>query len=190
MIRADSAPVDWAALTSRPGSGVRPFPQGAAAWRVDDFDAWLRTMAGVGTVRHVASPTLLAMNNEPAILRAEDPAVQSELSLTVTPQIAADGIIHLHVAPSYADGLGVVTPAGATAQQFKAIVDTVVRIADGRHGTDRWLFCGERDTASHGEIVVLTADRQQAAHARGAERLGASERRAWRGAGVPAIRST
>ena len=117
---------------------------------MDDFDAWLRTMAGVGTVRHVASPTLLAMNNEPAILRVEDPAVQSELSLAVTPQIAADGIIHLHMAPSYADSLGGVSPAGATAQQFKAMVDTVVRVAEG----DTVLIGGflrQRDTRRTGK---------------------------------------
>ncbi len=142
VIRADSAPVDWAALTLRARLGRASIPTGAAAWRVDDFDAWLRTMAGVGTVRHVASPTLLAMNNEPAILRVEDPAVQSELSLAVTPQIAADGIIHLHMAPSYADSLGGVSPAGATAQRFTAMVDTVVRVADGDTVADRWLVCG------------------------------------------------
>jgi type II secretory pathway component GspD/PulD (secretin) len=154
VTRADSAPVDWVAVASRPGSGVRPVSQGAAAWRVDDFDAWLRTIAEVGAVRHIASPSLLAMNNEPALLRAEDPAAQSELSLSITAQIAADRIIHLHVAPSYVDRLGNATPAAAAGLQFKAAVDTVVRIADG----DTVLIGGvlrRLDAASHGEVVVL-----------------------------------
>jgi type II secretory pathway component GspD/PulD (secretin) len=148
VTRADSTPIDWAALASRTGSGVRALSPGAAGWRVDDFDAWLRTIAGIGSLRHIASPALLAMNNEPATLTAEDPAIQSELSLSVTPQIAADRIIHLHVAPSYVDRLG------TTAGQFKAAADTVVRIADG----DTVIvggFLRRLDAASHGEIVVL-----------------------------------
>jgi type II secretory pathway component GspD/PulD (secretin) len=149
--RADALPTDWDKVAARPGSGVRGV-SGSAAWRVDDLDAWLRTIEQIGAVRHMGAPVLLAMNNEPAIVRADDAA--SELRLTVTPQIAADRIIHMHVAPGINDGRRVITPAGGAGQPFTADVDTVVRIADG----DTIFISGllrRRDTGSHAEVVVF-----------------------------------
>jgi type II secretory pathway component GspD/PulD (secretin) len=150
--RAEAVPTDWARVAARPGSGVRVAP-GAAAWRVDDFDAWLRTIEQIGVVRHIGAPVLLAMNNEPASLRADDAA--SELRLTVTPQIAADRIIHMHVAPGIVDARAI-TPGGG-AGQFTANADTVVRIADGETIFISGLL-RRRGAGSHSEVVVfLTA---------------------------------
>jgi type II/III secretion system protein len=153
VARADAAPIEWAALAARPRSGVRSAPGGAAGWRIDDFDAFLRTVAETGVLRHIAAPVLLAMNNEPAILRAEDAAAQTELRLTVTPHIAADGIIHMQIAPSYIAGRRVVTGAGDAGTQFTASIDTVVRVSDGDTVAVGGLLRG--DTASHAELVVL-----------------------------------
>jgi hypothetical protein len=137
----DGIPIDWGTVAARPQSGIRR--GGAdAVWRVDDVDAWLRAAGEIGSVRHIGAPALLAMNNEPAILRAVDSAPHAELELTVTPQIAADRVIRVHVAPRYDDG------------PFKAAVDTVVRIADGET-----VLVGSlqrrRDVPSHAEVVVL-----------------------------------
>lgn len=154
VTRADGAPIEWSALAARPQSGVRRVPQGATGWQVDDFEALLRTIGELGSVRHIASPVVLAMNNEPAILRVEDSAAQQELRLTVTSQIAADRIIHLHLAPSYIDGRRIVTAAGEAGAQFTASVDTVVRLADG----DTVVMGGllrRREGASQSEFVVL-----------------------------------
>lgn len=154
VTRPEGAPIEWSALAGRPGSGVRGAPDSVAGWRVDDFDALLRTIGEIGSVRYIGAPALLAMNNEPAILRAEDSAAQLELRLTVTPQIAADRIIQMHVAPSYVDGRRVVTPAGDVGAQFTVSVDTVVRLADG----DTIVIGGllhRREAASHAEFVVL-----------------------------------
>jgi len=153
VTRADGVPIEWPALAARPGSGVRRSAD-TAAWRVDDFDAWLRRIAEAGAVRHIGAPSLLAMNNEPAILRAEDAAAQLELRLTITPQIAADRVIQMHVSPSYIQGRRIVPAAGDGGDQFTATVDTVVRIADG----DTVVLGGllrRRDATTLAEVVVL-----------------------------------
>ena len=155
VARTDGTPIDWPALASRAGSGIRRVP-GTAGWRVDDADAWLRTIAAEGAVRHIAAPSVLAMNNEPAILRADGAGGADDLRLTVTPQIAADRNIHLHVAPAYGDGRGVGGPAGDNGAGFSASFDTVVRIADG----DTVIVGGllrQRDAGRAEIVVVLSA---------------------------------
>lgn len=143
--------VDWPSLAARPRSGIRR-TEGAAGWRVDDAGALARTLGEVASVRHITTLVLLAMNNEPATLRAEDAA--GELRLTVTPQIASDGIIHMHVAPAYVDGRkGVTTPADGGGP-FSASVDTVVRIAGGDTVLMRG-FTRQREGAGRAELVVL-----------------------------------
>jgi type II/III secretion system protein len=153
VTRADATPIEWTALAARPRSGVRRAPTDGAGWRIDDIDAFLRAVADTGAVRHIAAPMILAMNNEPAIVRAEDAAAQAELRLTVTPQIAADGIIHLQIAPSYIGGRRVVTGSGDTGGQFTASIDTVVRVADGDTVVIGGMLRG--DTTGHAELVVL-----------------------------------
>jgi type II secretory pathway component GspD/PulD (secretin) len=73
--------------------------------------------------------------------------------LMVTPQIAADGIIHMHVVPSVADGPATAA-AGTSAHRFEASVDTLMRLADG----DTVVIAGllrSRDGASYAELVLL-----------------------------------
>ena len=150
ILTAGPDPIDWAALAAGARSGIRR-TEGAAGWRVDDVGALSRTLSEAATVRHITTPVLLAMNNEPATLRAEDAG--GELRLTVTPQIASDGIIHMHVAPVYVDGRRMPAPAEAAAP-FSASVDTVVRIADGDTVLIRG-FTRQREGAPSAEVVVL-----------------------------------
>ena len=60
--------VDWKAVAQRSGE---PWDGGgtSAGVRVQDFAAVLTALAAQGTVRTLASPQLLAMNNEPALMR-------------------------------------------------------------------------------------------------------------------------
>ena len=155
VARTDGTPIDWPALASRAGSGIRRVP-GTAGWRVDDADAWQRTIVAEGAVRLIAAPAVIAMNNEPAILRAEDTGGGLDLRLSVTPQIAADRNIHLHLAPGYTDGRIIVGPAGETGSRFSTSVDTVVRIADG----DTVIVGGllrQRDAGRAEVVVALSA---------------------------------
>ena len=83
-----------------------------------------KAIAEQGTVTMIAAPHVVAMNNEPAVMRAGTEAVYfttasqhrprtdarqrtttpvailEGLTLTVTAQIAADGIVQLSVAPT------------------------------------------------------------------------------------------
>ena len=125
---AAGQPIDWNAVAARSGSGVRRAAPGVAGLRVTDVGALVNALGSQGAVRTLASSQLLALNNEPAILRVGvDGANLSPekagvavpvdgLTLSVTAQVAADGIVQLHVAPA----------AGMAA------VDTLVRVQDGQ----------------------------------------------------------
>ena len=124
-VELDTAPaVDWEAVARRAGPAVRT---GAGAGIViRDFDALCRALATVGPVRVVAAPQVLATNNQPAVMRmgserpalpgstvggdgrregdgdAAAPSLAEGLTLTVIPQIGADGIVQMSVSPAYA----------------------------------------------------------------------------------------
>jgi len=105
-----SAGIDWRAVqnglaTSTPAArtlGPTP-PEGLAlALMPNGFTALMNALAAQGTVNVLSSPLITAMNNEPAVMRvgARDLQTPSEgMTLRVTPQISADGIIHLSINP-------------------------------------------------------------------------------------------
>ena len=66
------------------------------------FTALINAIAGQGTLNVLSSPLITAMNNEPAVMRVgtRDPQTLDEgMTLNVTPQIGADGIITLSINP-------------------------------------------------------------------------------------------
>jgi MSHA biogenesis protein MshL len=141
--------IDWTDIAARAGAGLRPTAPGAAGLRITDFDALMSAFAAQGTLRMIAAPHLVAMNNEPALMRvgtqavhfvpladgqASTPATTMQgLTLLVTAQVAADGIVQLHVAPSYAEkSADAKGPRGMTAPVLDVSdADTLVRVQDG-----------------------------------------------------------
>jgi MSHA biogenesis protein MshL len=142
--------VNWTDIAARSGAAIRPSAPGSAGIQVSDFDALMTSIATQGTVRMIAAPRLLAMNNEPALLRVGTEAVHfvplagdtgasapattlQGLTLLVTAQIAADGIVQLHVAPTYTERVGQAKgPQHATAPVLDVNeADTLVRVHDG-----------------------------------------------------------
>lgn len=108
VTRRGSAPIDWAAVAERAGAGVRTGD--GAGVTVNDFDALLRAIETFGSVRVVAAPQVVAMNNEAAVMRvgtrqasfAPAPADPADgLTMILTPQISSDGIVHLSVSPTF-----------------------------------------------------------------------------------------
>ncbi len=77
--QSDSPPLDLAPL--------------APSGRVTDLPKFLDALAAAGKVTILASPRLLAMNNQPAIVRSDG------LVISVTPQISPDGAIMLNLSP-------------------------------------------------------------------------------------------
>ncbi len=95
--------LDWDALARAglsPGSGGQASP----GTRVRDVGAFLDALAEQGVVTTLASPRLLALNNEAAVVRGTiervgDPGRPGGITLTVTPQIAQNGMVTLAVGP-------------------------------------------------------------------------------------------
>lgn len=105
-----SAGIDWRAVQSRVASSVSPVPtvgtttsEGLAlALKPIGFTTLIDALAAQGTVNVLSSPLITAMNNEPAVMRISNSGSQTlpeSLTLRVTPQISAEGIIHLSINP-------------------------------------------------------------------------------------------
>jgi type II secretory pathway component HofQ len=154
---AAATAIDWNAAASRSGASARTgAARGSAGMRIDDFDALRRALAEQGTVTMIAAPQVVAMNNEPAVMRvgtqgvyfqsasqidasgraqrtSTPAAILEGLTLTVTAQVGPDGIVQLSVAPTYAEKTG--QSRSASGDTFPVLhvseADTVVRVQDG-----------------------------------------------------------
>ena len=139
----DRPAIDWTAVAK--AAGVPPGAGGGL--QVNDFDALLRAIAGFGEVHTVAAPRILAMNNEPALMRIGSAeahflsgdgdrddrgeragSIETGLTLTITSQISADGIVHMNVSPTLASAAGRGAPqAGLSVVEL----DSSVRVRGG-----------------------------------------------------------
>lgn len=124
--------IDWRTPAIRSATGVRSAPTtGTAAVATTDIDALMKAIAQQGVITPIASPQVVAMNNEPAIMRFGDEATSADssgqrseaLTLTVVAQVSADRIVQMQVSPSYSS-------RGAAAIRVNE-ADTVVRLLDG-----------------------------------------------------------
>jgi MSHA biogenesis protein MshL len=129
--------LDWTALRQSAGAaatGTRP-TRALSGLRVTDVAKFLAALAEQGKVETLASPRLRALNNEPAIVRcaeARTNAADSQsglgaVTLSVTPQIGADGVVMLSLSPFVTLGSG---HAAAAAPAIRE-ADTLARVADG-----------------------------------------------------------
>jgi MSHA biogenesis protein MshL len=116
----DAAAIDWRAVRAKLGLPDSVPQAGLAA----DPSLLQAALAEQGDIRVLSAPEVTAMNNEPALMRAGTPGV-SALTLTVVPQIAADGIVQLAVSHSWEEQ----DPARKAPRVSEA--DTVARVMDG-----------------------------------------------------------
>ena len=139
-----SAGIDWRAVLG--GLTPNPTPSSTTAQvssggmtltlNVTDFSALLKALAAQGTVNVLSSPRIIAMNNEPTIMRAATQDAHSlteSIVLSLTAQISADGIIHMNINPSVTrTGLAATSQLG---DQVPLITvreaDTLVRVRQG-----------------------------------------------------------
>jgi MSHA biogenesis protein MshL len=153
MNDATKSTVDWAVVANL--AGVRTAGSATAGFKVPDMAALLAAIATQGSVATIAAPRVLAMNNEPAVMRVGTQLVSFDtasafakehggrsssatplfagLTLTVTAQIAPDGIVQLSVSPTYSEKTGEVrAPAGGSVPVLTITeADTVVRVQEG-----------------------------------------------------------
>jgi type II secretory pathway component GspD/PulD (secretin) len=137
-----AAGVDWNAVASQAG-----IKRGTGAGiRIPDLAGLVQAMSEFGTVRLVASPQVLAMNNEPMVLRvgteraaftaAEGRSETEEqidgLTLTVVAQISADGIVQMSVSPAMRDAMLPGRSGASRAVPISVIeADTMMRVQGG-----------------------------------------------------------
>ena len=128
----DQRSIDWMAVAKNAGVVIGP----GAGIHVNDLDGLVRAIGAFGAVRTIAAPQILAMNNQPATMRIgavpgaataeSDPlGVPATFALSITPQIGADGIVHMTVSPAYAD-----EQRGRAARQMTE-ADSVMRVRGG-----------------------------------------------------------
>ena len=137
-----AAGLNWSLIVERAGDAVA-LTQNVApatgrgftvALNIKDFKGLLNAFASQGEVNVMASPTVNALNNEPAIMRVgtqdvyfrtttqtdpltgriiqttvEPQSITEGVVLTVTPQIAADGMVNMSITPSLTERTGQAT---------------------------------------------------------------------------------
>lgn len=151
------AAIDWKAVAVRTGAGTRSSDgHGAAGLTVADVEVLKQAIAEQGTVTMLAAPQVVAMNNEPTVMRVGTETVYFEsassvskddarlrttrpgavlegLTLTVTAQISADGLVLLNVSPTYASRAG--QSKSVDGETFPVLriseTDMMVRVRDG-----------------------------------------------------------
>ncbi len=152
MTDASRSSIDWAAVASRAGVAGGG---ATAGFKVPDMRALIDAIASQGSIVTIATPRVLAMNNEPAVMRVGTQLVSFDsaatlarerpertspatpvfagFTLVVTAQIASDGIVQLSVSPTYSERTGEVRAPAGGAVPVLAIseADTVVRVQEG-----------------------------------------------------------
>jgi MSHA biogenesis protein MshL len=162
-----SAGINWTAVFKAAGNAVtvtqRLAPtSGSGAFTVGldihDFQGLVDAFASQGRVNVMASPRVMAMNNEPAVMRVgtqdvffvttsqvdattgqvlqttvTPQAITEGIVLSVTPQIGADGIVHLSITPSITERTGTATSRLGDQVPIVAVreTDTMVRVHQG-----------------------------------------------------------
>ena len=137
--------IDWAPLTqSRVESAAqsKARDRSLTGVRITDVTRFMNALKRQGKVTTLADPQILALNNEPAILRAisETTTLRKEqasdsvahddgLTLSVTPRIGADGIVMLSLNPSLSVSSG--DGYGKAKGKLVREASTLARVADG-----------------------------------------------------------
>jgi type II secretory pathway component HofQ len=114
-----------------------------------DSEKVMAALAAQGTVRVLASPRLVVLNNEPAIVKADG------LTVAVTPQIAADAVITLSLSPL------VDSPQNLQADLIARVLDgeTIVVGGIGRDHESREHKNGGTSGGWFGRTTVVTHKR-------------------------------
>ena len=162
-----SAGIDWTLILKNAGDAVaitqRLAPtRGSGAFtigvNIKDFKGLLEAFASQGNVNVMASPWVMAMNNEPAVMRVgtqdvyfvttsqvdassgqvlqtvvTPQTINEGVTLSVTPQIAADGVINMSIMPSITERTGTATSRLGDQVPIVSVreTDTLVRVHEG-----------------------------------------------------------
>jgi MSHA biogenesis protein MshL len=184
-----SAGINWSLVVHRAGDAVSVTQRAAPSstgtitvgLNIKDFTGLLNALATQGKVNVMSSPTVNALNNEPAIMRVgtqdvffkttsqvdattgrilqttvEPQAITEGMVLSVTPQIASDGMINLSISPSLTQRTGqAVSRFGDTVPILSVReADTLVRV----HENETIVIAGlmeERASTDQSKVPLL-----------------------------------
>ena len=147
--------IDWTTSAIRAATSTGSSGDAPVALSVTNTEALIKAFAEQGAVTKIATPHIVAMNNEPAIVRVGKELVYFEsadastprgqrrevspatvldgLTLSVLAQVSADDFVQLHVSPAYATQNGeskvrdgITVPVLSVNQ-----ADTIMRVRDG-----------------------------------------------------------
>jgi MSHA biogenesis protein MshL len=135
---ATSNGIDWSAVMAAvPQSPTAP-PRTASgvtlALAATNPSALFDALAMQGAVRVLSNAVVPAMNNQPAMMRVatEGRASADGVTLSITPLIAADGLIHMSISASVSRPIAAGEPApGAAPPVIVREADTIVRVRQG-----------------------------------------------------------
>jgi len=185
-----SAGLDWSLLLKNAGDAVaitqRLAPtRGSGAFtigvNINDFTGLLEAFAGQGRVNVMASPWVMAMNNEPAVMRVgtqdvyfvttsqvdassgqvlqtvvTPQTINEGVTLSVTPQITADGVVNMSIMPSITERTGTATSRLGDQVPIVSVreTDTLVRVHEGETIVIAGLM-QDRTSADTSKVPVL-----------------------------------
>ena len=155
------------------------FPAGLERQRLNmkDMPGILSALASQGTVNVIATPRVTALNNEPAIMRVgtqdvffktttqtdavtgrtshttEPHAILEGVVLSVTPQIAGDGMINMSISPSLTERTGETESRFGDTAPILSVreADTVVRV----HDKETIVVAGVMDQRARPEVTKV-----------------------------------
>ena len=164
-----SAGIDWRAVLGGLTPNPTPSPTTAQVssggmtltLNVTDFSALLKALAAQGDVNVLSSPRIIAMNNEPTVMRAATQDAHSlteSIVLSLTAQISADGVIHMNVNPSVTErtGLAASQPGDQSPRLTVREADTLVRVRQGETIVIAGLMHERTDRRKTDLVILLT----------------------------------
>ena len=138
---ADQLSIDWRPLveaSDTPSPAATAPPPAPVSLRIADVSRFMARLGAQGKVSVLASTRVVALNNEPSVVRAisqtniekTDNVDEQGVTIGVTPQIGSDGVVMLSVSPIVSvrdtDQQGRPRPVAAVRES-----DTLARVRDG-----------------------------------------------------------
>ena len=153
VVLKDGPSIDWRVVREKLG-----LPRGAPdAGLAADPVALRRALESQGDVRPLWAPDVTTLNNEPAMVRVATPG-GTALTMTVVPQISADGIVQLSISHAWEEHAGNRSQGfmkSATPFTRVTEADTVTRVMDGNTAVIAGLLRPEQVTVAAGRRVSI-----------------------------------
>jgi type II secretory pathway component GspD/PulD (secretin) len=165
VVLKDGPSIDWRLVRDKLG-----LPRGAPDAGLAADPVALRTaLEAQGDVRPLWAPDVTTLNNEPAMVRIATPGGTS-LTMTVVPQISADGIVQLSISHAWEEHAGERSQGflkSSTPFTRVTEADTVTRVMDGNTAMIAGLMRPEQVTVATGarQSIFGSQTRKKPGHA-------------------------